>query len=93
MMRVEYFNENIEPHLEGYEFTYSTFPEGDFGKLERVEFKGKNKVGAIDFWSQGWVGMDIYDLELDDQVFNLLLDPDEEKHDAIAKLINILNNR
>ncbi|MCW9482125.1 hypothetical protein ABN140_13815 [Klebsiella michiganensis] len=56
MMRVEYFKENIEPHLEGYEFSYSTFPEVDFGKLDRVEFKGKNKVGAIDFWSQGWVG-------------------------------------
>ncbi|MHC8373286.1 hypothetical protein ACYZT2_21630 [Pseudomonas sp. MDT1-85] len=46
VMNVEYFNENVKPLLKGYCFRYSSFANGDFGDLERIEFEGFNKVGG-----------------------------------------------
>lgn len=90
-MNIIFFKKEIEPILVGYDFKYSSFPEGDFGDLKRVEFEGHSKVGTIDFWSKGWISIDVYDLILDDQVLNLLLGPDEEQLKAIENLVNILN--
>lgn len=92
MINIDYFKKEIVPTLEGYVFKYRSFPDGDFGSLDRVEFEGGSKVGAVEFWSQGWIGIDIYDLKLDDRVFNLLLGPDEEKSGAITDLVTILNS-
>jgi len=90
-MDINFFKKEIQPILEGYNFQYSSFPNGDFGDLERVEFEGHNKIGTVDFWSKGWISIDIYDLILDDQLINLLLGPDEEQLKAIETLVSILN--
>ncbi|RON53983.1 hypothetical protein [Pseudomonas frederiksbergensis] len=76
-MNIKYFDESIKPLMKGYSFKYAAFLEGDFGDLERVEFEGDNKVGGVEFWSKGWVGADVYDCVLDEQIFNVLLSPEE----------------
>ncbi|MBN3215509.1 hypothetical protein [Pectobacterium polaris] len=90
-MDINFFKKKIEPILVGYSFQYTSFLDGDFGDLERVEFEGNNKVGTVDFWSKGWISIDIYDLILDDQRLNLLLGPDEEQLKAIETLVKLLN--
>ena len=77
-MDVNDFNQNIKPLLKKYSFEYSSFANGDFGNLERIEIEGCNKVGTVEFWSQGWIGVDVYDCSLDDQVINVLLSPEEK---------------
>ncbi|EOW6670811.1 hypothetical protein ACOZZ3_001569 [Cronobacter dublinensis] len=91
-MDVIFFKKEIEPYLTGYVFQYSSFLGGDFGDLERVEFEGCNKIGTIDFWSKGWIGIDIYDFILSEQLINLLLGPDEEQLKAIESLVRILSS-
>ncbi|GKW06312.1 hypothetical protein [Pectobacterium carotovorum] len=90
-MDINFFKKKIEPILVRYSFQYTSFLDGDFGDLERVEFEGHNKVGTVDFWSKGWISIDIYDLVLDDQRLNLLLGPDEEQLKAIETLVKLLN--
>ncbi|MDG1642596.1 hypothetical protein SB6421_04869 [Klebsiella huaxiensis] len=89
-MNVNDFKNKIEPTLPEYLFEYSFFSDGDFGDLDRVEFKGHQKIGAVEFWSKGYVGIDIYDIQLDDQIFNILISPEEEPSEAIERLMKIL---
>jgi hypothetical protein len=91
-MNIEYFNENIKPLLKGYCFRYSSFSNGDFGDLERIEIEGFNKVGGVEFWSMGWMGVDVYDCSLDDQVLNVLLSPEEKElaEGVFARLLEVL---
>lgn len=91
-MNIHYFKQQIAPQLIDYKLVYRSFPKGDFGSLERVEIDGKGKLGGIDFWSMGWLDLDIYDLVLDKQVLNKLLDPNEqqEQEHAIQQFIEIL---
>lgn len=90
-MDIHYFKENIEPKLKGFNVTYSYFPKGDFGELNRVYVEGKNKMGGIDFWSMGWMDVDIYDLSLDRQVMNLLLAPNdtETQEKTVEKFLRV----
>jgi hypothetical protein len=76
-MNIDYIKHSTLSKLEGYEFHYSSFPNGDFGSLERVEFENGIKFGTIDLWSKGWISIDIYDSELDEQIMNVLLSPSE----------------
>lgn len=92
MMDIIFFKTSIEPMLDGYSFKYSSFSSGDFGALERVEFEGYNKVGTVDFWSQGFIGIDVYDLILDEQQLNILLCPQDEKFKTIDMLMDLLIN-
>lgn len=92
-MDIDFFKREIEPMLGDYSFKYSSFPDGDLGSLERVELEGNQKIGTIDFWSKGFIGIDIYNIKLDDQQFNLLLGPDDEPSEAIATLMSILNDK
>ncbi len=71
------FDESVKPLLKGFSLEYSSLADGDFGDLERIELEGFNKLGTIEFWFKGWVGIDIYDLALDNQVMNVLLSPKE----------------
>ncbi len=64
------------------------FSGGDFGDLERVEFEGRGKVGTIDFWSQGWIGVDVFDCNSDEQILNKMLSPDERE--STVKTFEIL---
>ncbi|GFM90207.1 hypothetical protein [Pseudomonas cichorii] len=77
-MDSSWFNESVKPLLKGISLEYSSFADGEFGDLERIELEGFNKLGTVEFWSKGWVGVDIYNCALDDQVMNVLLSPEEE---------------
>jgi len=74
-----WFDESVKPFLKGYAIKYSSFSDGDFGDLERIELEGFNKLGTVELWSKGWVGIDVYDCALDDQVMNVLLSPEEKE--------------
>ncbi|MBD8202961.1 hypothetical protein [Pseudomonas viridiflava] len=76
-MDSSWFDESVKPLLKGFSLKYSSFADGDFGGLERIELEGFNKLGAIEFWFKGWVGINIYDLALDNQIMNVLLSPEE----------------
>lgn len=93
-MDMSYFKDNIAPQLSNYKLTYSSYPSGDFGSLERVLIEGNNKIAGVDIWSKGWLDIDIYDLLLDKQVMNILLEPIEiqRQNDAIKQFLGILLN-
>ncbi|WP_052229429.1 MULTISPECIES: hypothetical protein [Pseudomonas] len=78
-MNITIFNEVIKPKLTAYSFEYSAFTKGDFGDLERVELEGRDKVATIDFWSQGWIGIDVYDCAIEEQILNSLTSPEEQE--------------
>lgn len=94
-MDMSYFKKYVAPQLNSYKVTYSSYPNGDFGNLERAVIEGGNKIAGIDIWSKGWLDIDVYDLILDEQVMNLLLDPTEiqQQQNAIEKLLRILLNQ
>lgn len=91
-MTRDYFDLHVKPSLSNYVFTYSSFLNGDFGDIERVEFFGQTRLGGIDFWSRGWVGFHVFDKKLDDEVMNILLSPDEmDRMEAVFnQLVNLL---
>lgn len=91
-MDINFFKKEIEPILVGYSFQYSSFSDGDLGDLERAEFEGHNKIGTVDFWSKGWVGIDIYDLTVDKQLLNVLLGPEDEQLKFIEILMKLLKD-
>lgn len=77
-MDIFQFNEEVKPLLQGYSVEYSSFPNGDFGDLERVELEGFNKLATVEFWSKGWISIDVYDCACDEQIMNVLLSPEEK---------------
>ena len=93
-MDMGYFRKNIDQRLNDYKLVYSSYPDGDFGSLERVIIEGRNKIAGVDIWSKGWLNIDIYDMALGEQVMNILLDPTEvqEQKEAINKLMEVLLN-
>ena len=94
MMDMRYFKNNIAPQLSNYKLTYSSYPKGDFGSLEGVVIEGNGKIAGIDIWSKGWLDIDIYDLLIDKQVMNVLLEPIEiqKQEDSIKQFLEILLN-
>ncbi|WP_455922153.1 hypothetical protein [Pseudomonas putida] len=88
------FNTHFIASLEGYSVKYSQFERGDFGGLDRVELDGFNKLATLEFWSKGWIGFEIFDCSIDQQVMNELLSPDEVKPrlDAFEKFMSILKS-
>lgn len=94
-MNISFFKKKVEPFLKGYKCKYISFPGyGDFGKLKRVEFEGYNKAGNVDFWSTGWLDIDVVDYYLDQHIVNLLYGPDEidlQKR-ALENLLKVLIN-
>ncbi|MDF7660671.1 hypothetical protein PUG81_17045 [Erwiniaceae bacterium L1_54_6] len=94
-MNMDFFRNELAPLLSRYEIKYSNFSNGALGDLERVEFEGEGKVGTIDFWSSDWLGIDVFDLNLNDQTINVLLNPEEEvkKKETMEMLKMILVSR
>ncbi|PSL17648.1 hypothetical protein CLV60_1367 [Dyadobacter jiangsuensis] len=86
------FKIEIEPTLRGYDIEYRFFENGDFGALNQVVINSTRKGGGIDFWEFGWLGVDLYDYERDEQLLNILLEPHEynEKEKALEKFICLL---
>lgn len=82
-----WFNEHVKPNLKGYLLECSSFFNGDFGDLERIELEGFNMLGTVEFWSKGWVGIDVYDCTLGNQLMNVLLSPEER--DSLPKIFEI----
>lgn len=91
-MTISWFNECISPFLDGCSLEYSSCSGGDFGDLERIELEGFGKLGAVEFWSKGWIGIDIYDCVLEEQAMNVLFSPEEQGsvRQAFESLIEIL---
>jgi hypothetical protein len=87
-----WFEENVKPRLSGYKTKSSSFLNGDFGDLDRIELEGFNKLAGVEFWSKGWVGIDVYDCDLDSQLLNVLFSPEEKEStlNVFEKFIVIL---
>ena len=86
------FIEEIEPKMIGYEIVYKDFEEGDFGILEQIEFNSDNIGGNIDFWSQGWLGIFLWDYKNEIEILNTLNEPSEgdNKKENFEKMKKII---
>lgn len=73
-----WFKENIMENLGGYEVIEKSFPEGDFGSLEQIEFNSDQISGNIDFWSKGWIGVFVWNNKEEKELLNVLSEPHEE---------------
>ena len=93
-----YFKENIVPKIEKYySITFSTFIEENIiglGNLDRFEIEGDSFLGGVEFWSRGWLGIHLINLTSDDEIFNILISPDQniKKIEMLKKLEDILLN-
>jgi hypothetical protein len=89
---IAWFKENIVPLLEGYEIEYSFFEKGDFGDLDRVEIEGNGKGVTVEFWGMGWLGLHIFDYIQDQELLNILLEPNQysEKERAFKEMLALL---
>ncbi|WP_177730462.1 hypothetical protein [Flavobacterium inviolabile] len=92
MKDINWFKEEIEPYLEGYEIKYKFFEKGDFGSLNQVEFNAEKLGGEIDFWSTGWLGVHLVDYIKGKELLNVFLEPhqEEEKENAFKRLQEFL---
>ena len=97
MKWIKFFNEFIKPNFPSNTvFRYSSYLNGDLGDLDRVEFEISNKIGGIDFWSKGWVSMDVVKIDSseDYDLLNILHSPDEkdEIQASFYLLVKIIND-
>ena len=44
---INWFKQEIEPQLSGYDVNYRYFEQGDFGSLSQVGFEGKDNSSAL----------------------------------------------
>lgn len=77
---IGWFKKVVAPVLKDYEINYKFFEEGDFGSLNQVEFNSEKIGGNIDFWGLGWLGIFVWDYQKEEQLFNVLLEPHQEKN-------------
>ena len=49
--------------------------------------------GGIDFWSSGWLEIDLYDYEKEKLIINVLLEPTEEYETHLKNLIETLKSQ
>ncbi len=89
---IEWFKQVIAPTIKGYEIKYRFYENGDFGPLNQVILDSPKKSGGIDFWGLGWLGVDLFDYERDEQLINILLTPNQkqEQDDALKHLQELL---
>ena len=71
------------------EISYRHFQNGDFGDLSQVEFGRGERVGAIDFWSSGYVGIHLVNTDTGQVLINSLLSP-EETQEINTHLLNLV---
>lgn len=88
----DWFRKEVAPFLEGYTLEYRFFNEGDFGSLDQVIFESGKKGGNIDFWGLGWLGILVYDYEMEEVLLNVLFNTEEylEKDRAFDDLQRLL---
>ena len=87
---LEWFKREVVPNLLEYDIMFRRYQNGDFGDLEQVLFESKQKGGGIDFWSSGWLGIELYDYEKEELLLNVLLEPTEEYEFFLKELIELL---
>ncbi len=89
---IEWFKKNIVPKLSDYTIGYRTYSEGDFGSLNQVNFNSTEKGGNVDFWGLGYLGIFLWDFQKDEELMNILIDPnkEQEKEKAFKDLQNFL---
>jgi hypothetical protein len=92
LYNIEWFKSELAPQLPGYELEYKFFGEGDFGALNQVEFNSSKIGGNIDFWSLGWLGVFVGDYQKEEELINVIVNPDheEEKRLTVDKLKKLL---
>ena len=89
---LNWFKTEIEPKLTQYEITHRFYAEGDFGSLNQVEFNSDKIGGNVDFWGLGWLGIFVWNYEKEEQLLNILLEPNQESdiEKAFEELENLL---
>lgn len=89
---VKWFKSNVIPKIKGYELEYKFFDEGDFGSLNQIEFNSKKIGGNVDFWGLGWLGIFVWNYETEEQLLNVLLEPNQKKEqdEALRQLQDLL---
>ena len=55
----------------------SFFPNGDFGDLFRYEFESNTILATLECWSNGAVSMDIFDIDVEEQIYVIFCLPNE----------------
>jgi hypothetical protein len=89
---INWFKKEVAPSLTDYELKYKFFEEGDLGSLDQVEFNSEQIGGNIDFWNSGWLGIFVWDYRSQEQLYNILLEPQQEtdKKRAFEKLRGLI---
>ena len=90
---LEWFKKEVSPDLLNYKITYRNYENGDFGDLDQIIIESKILGGGIDFWSSGWLEIDLYDYEKEELLINVLLEPTEEYENHLKKLIETLKSQ
>jgi hypothetical protein len=90
---IEWFRKTIAPYLKNYKIDYRTYSEGDLGGLDQVQVNSKEKGGNVDFWGLGYLGIFLWDYQKDEEIMNVLLDPnqEQEKDNAFKDFQNFLD--
>ena len=90
---LEWFKKEVSPDLLNYKITYRNYKNGDFGDLDQIIIESKSLGGGIDFWSSGWLEIDLYDYEKEELLINVLLEPTEEYETHLKNLIETLKSQ
>lgn len=85
---IEWFKANVAPKIRDYELVYKFFDDGDFGSLNQIEFNSKKVGGNVDFWSLGWLGIFVWNYETEEEMLNVLLEPNQkqEQYESLQQL-------
>jgi len=89
---IEWFKNNVVSKMKEYELKYKFFEEGDFGSLNQIEFNSRRIGGNVDFWGLGWLGVFVWNYETEEQLLNVLLEPNQkqEQDEALKQLQDLL---
>jgi hypothetical protein len=93
MNSLDFFNDFIKNQIpKSYLLAWSKFTEGDFGDLTRVTFDSEVLCGCVDFWSNGTVNMDLFNILKNEQVFNILCFKEEEQQikESFKKMLMLM---
>ncbi len=91
MKNIEWFKTEIEPSLINYVVKY-VGGEGDFGKLDGVQFDSEEFGGYIYFWEYGFVGLQLMNYRTNEEfVEDSLLEIESEGQEVEQKIKMIMS--